>query len=52
MTVNKSFSAEQVKCFLKWLAALKPDVELSLEGVYETSSMSVVLSGPYSVYSK
>ena len=52
LTVNKSFSSDQLKCFLKWLGALNPEVGLRLEGVYETSSMCVILSGSYPVFLK
>lgn len=52
INVDRSFTKDELKNFVRWIHSLSPSVGLSLEGVYEINSMSLVFQAPYAVYSK
>jgi len=41
-----------IKRLVNWITTLDPTVGLTVDGVYQTNSVGIVISGPYSVFSK
>ncbi|KAJ9235831.1 hypothetical protein DTO169E5_5994 [Paecilomyces variotii] len=50
--VDRDFSDQELRNLMGWLRSLSPNVGLTLDGVYKTSSTGFVFQGSYAVYSQ
>ncbi|KAL1855091.1 hypothetical protein Plec18170_004507 [Paecilomyces lecythidis] len=50
--VDQDFSDQELRDLIGWLHSLNPNVGLTLEGVYKTSSTGFIFQGSYAIYSK
>lgn len=50
--ISNNISQQELDNFVAWTRSLPPYASLSLEGVYPTGSMCIILSSAYAVYSK
>ena len=49
---SESFTHDELKAFGHCIRSLPPHLNVTLEGVYDTSSTCVILQAPYPLFSK
>ncbi|KAF9884973.1 hypothetical protein FE257_000883 [Aspergillus nanangensis] len=52
VNIAENMTPDRVTHFIAWIRALPPSMTVTLEGVYQTESMVLILQSAYSVYSK
>jgi hypothetical protein len=50
--IDETFTPEELQNFISWIHSLSPRAGLSLDAVYETGSMCLIVRGSYATFSK